>query len=186
MSIQWENKRLFPLLPKSVAGATQRSFSLTLKRCGATRRSFAPTLKRCGVRDTVASVPATFLLLFSSPEKRRYYTQSKTLSLLQEVESVSTQLPINIKVFCFTFYKKVNGQPRTSVPTAIKQAFIFSHTKRALRARRGKPFHTPKSVAGLGTQPQVSQRLFCFFFLRLKKEDIPHSQRTAVPTLKSR
>ena len=28
-----------------------------------------------------------------------------------------------------------------------------------------------KSVAGLGTQPQVSQRLFCFFFLRLKKED---------------
>ena len=28
--------------------------------------------KRCGVRDTVASVPATFLLLFSSPEKRRY------------------------------------------------------------------------------------------------------------------
>ena len=43
-----------------------------------------------------------------------------------------------------------------------------------------------KSVAGLGTQSQVSQRLFCFFFLRLKKEDIPHSQRTAVPTLKSR
>ena len=30
------------------------------------------TKKRCGVRDTVASVPATFLLLFSSPEKRRY------------------------------------------------------------------------------------------------------------------
>ena len=28
-----------------------------------------------------------------------------------------------------------------------------------------------KSVAGLGTQSQVSQRLFCFFFLRLKKED---------------
>ena len=28
--------------------------------------------RRCGVRDTAASVPATFLLLFSSPEKRRY------------------------------------------------------------------------------------------------------------------
>ena len=29
-------------------------------------------------RDTVASVPATFLLLFSSPEKRRYLTQPRT------------------------------------------------------------------------------------------------------------
>ena len=27
-----------------------------------------------------------------------------------------------------------------------------------------------KSVAGSGTQSQVSRRLFCFFFLRLKKE----------------
>ena len=26
-----------------------------------------------------------------------------------------------------------------------------------------------KSVAGSGTQPQVSRRLFCYFFLRLKK-----------------
>ena len=34
-----------------------------------------------------------------------------------------------------------------------------------------------KSVAGSGTQPQVSRRLFCFFFLRLKKEDIPHIKK---------
>ena len=33
-----------------------------------------------------------------------------------------------------------------------------------------------KSVAGSGTQPQVSRQLFCFFFLRLKKEDTPHSR----------
>ena len=33
-----------------------------------------------------------------------------------------------------------------------------------------------KSVAGSGTQPQVSRRLFCFFFLRLKKEDISYSR----------
>ena len=36
------------------------------------------TKKRCGVWDTVASVPTTFLLLFSSPEKRRYPTQPRT------------------------------------------------------------------------------------------------------------
>ena len=46
-----------PYIPKSVAGAT--------------RQVIAHTKKRCGVRDTVASVPATFLILFSSPEKRR-------------------------------------------------------------------------------------------------------------------
>ncbi len=33
-----------------------------------------------------------------------------------------------------------------------------------------------KSVAGSGTQSQVSRRLFCFFFLRLKKEDISYSR----------
>ena len=44
---------------------------------GATQQNFAPTLKRCGAWDTIASVPTTFLLLFSSPEKRSYYTQPK-------------------------------------------------------------------------------------------------------------
>ena len=35
--------------------------------------------KRCGVRDTAAVVvPATFLILFSSPEKRRYFIQPRT------------------------------------------------------------------------------------------------------------
>ena len=44
--------------------------------------------------------------------------------------------------------------------------------------------HMPKSVAGSGTQSQVSRRLFCFFFLRLKKEDtktIPQSPDGASP-----
>ena len=54
--------------------------------------------------------------------------------------------------------KKITYIKQTPFHTIRKQAFIFSLTK--------------KSVAGLGTQPQVSQRLFCFFFLRLKKEDI--------------
>ena len=54
--------------------------------------------------------------------------------------------------------KKITYIKQTPFHTIRKQAFIFSLTK--------------KSVAGFGTQPQVSQRLFCFFFLRLKKEDI--------------
>ena len=84
------------------------------------------------------------------------------------------------------------GQPKTKVPTVIKQAFIFSHTKRALRARRapqtvrwtvcsqsGEQF----IIATGGFSPGHSrgssrQRLFCFFFLRLKKEDIPHPLST--------
>ena len=63
-----------PYIPKSVAGATRRSFTLTLKRCG--------------VRDTVASVPVPFCFFF-----------------------------LRLK-------KEDNGQPRTSVPTVRKQAFI--------------------------------------------------------------
>ena len=50
---------MFFLLPKSVKGRDTNELVHIPK-------------KRCGVRDTVASVPATFLLLFSSPEKRRY------------------------------------------------------------------------------------------------------------------
>ena len=37
---------------------------------------FSHTKKRCGVWDTVASVPTTFLLLFSSPEKKKIPKQS--------------------------------------------------------------------------------------------------------------
>ena len=66
----------------------------------------------------------------------------------------------------------------------IKQAFIFSHTKRALRARRvkqtvrwtvcsqsGEQFIIATRGFKPGTQSQMSRRLFCFFFLRLTKED---------------
>ena len=83
-----------------------------------------------------------------------------------------TQPQVSRRLFCFFFLrlkKEDNGQPRTSVPTIRKQAFIFSLTK--------------KSVAGFGTQPQVSRRLFCFFFLRLKKED-NGQPRTSVPTVR--
>ena len=59
---------------------------------------------------------------------------------------------------------------------------VYQYLK-ALRARRGKSLHTPKSVAGSGTQSQVSRRLFCFFFLRLKKED-NGQPRTSVPTVR--
>ena len=45
------------------------------------------TKKRCVVWDTVASVPTTFLLLFSSPEKRRYLTQSGTSVLTVRIIS---------------------------------------------------------------------------------------------------
>ena len=97
------------------------------------------------------------------------------------------------------------GQSGTPVPTVRKRAFMSSRTQKAFQARRGKSLHTPKSVAsvtrqvfsqtlkrcgrdavklhtypksvaGSGTQPQVSRRLFCFFFLRLKKEDTSHSR----------
>ena len=41
-----------------------------VSRCPLSYNYFRP-LKRCGVRDTAASVPAAFLLLFSPPEKSR-------------------------------------------------------------------------------------------------------------------
>ena len=53
--------------------------------------------------------------------------------------------------------------------------YVYQYLK-ALRARRGKSLNTLKSVAGSGTQSQVSRRLFCFFFLRLKKEVTSHSR----------
>ena len=69
-------------------------FSHTKKRCGARRGGIAALTAQWAVnsqsgeqfiiatggfsRNTVASVPATFLLLFSSPEKRRYLTQPRT------------------------------------------------------------------------------------------------------------
>ncbi len=44
-------------------------------------------------------------------------------------------------------------------------------------------FSHQKALRGLGhSRGSSRRRLFCFFFLRLKKEDIPHSQRTPVPT----
>ena len=79
--------------PKSISGATRQVIAHTKKRCERDAASLLTNFKalwarrgeashiskeRCGVRDTAASVPATFLLLFSSPEKRRYFTQPRT------------------------------------------------------------------------------------------------------------
>ena len=55
--------------------------------------------ERCGVRDTAASVPATFLLLFSSPEKRRYSTQPRT--------PVPTVRKLSFRYILITFKKSL-------------------------------------------------------------------------------
>ena len=52
-----------------------------------------------------------------------------------------------------------------------RDAAKFHTNFKALRAQRGKSLHTPKSVAGSGTQPQVSRCLFASFSA-LEKEDI--------------
>ena len=95
------------------------------------------------------------------------------------------------RLFCFFFLrlkKEDNGQPRTSVPTVRKQAFIFSHTKRALRARRapqtvrwtvcsqsGEQFIIATRGFKPGTQSQVSRCLFASFSA-LEKEVTTHSR----------
>ena len=57
------------MLPPPFYSDSRGRLSLQLEN----KRLFSPAPKeRCGVWDTVASVPTTFLLLFSSPEKRRY------------------------------------------------------------------------------------------------------------------
>ena len=60
------------------------------------------------------------------------------------------------------------GQPRTSVPTVKNKRLFFSLSQKALLG----PGHSRGSS---------HRRLFYFFFLRLKKEDIPHSREDESP-----
>ena len=116
---------------------------------------------------------------------------------------------IRFRIQRLQLLKSTIGQSGTPVPTVRKRAFMSSRTQKAFQARRGKSLHTPKSVAsvtrqvfsqtlkrcgrdavklhtypksvaGSGTQPQVSRRLFCFFFLRLKKEDTKNNPSVAL------
>ena len=83
----------------------------------------------------------------------------------KSVAGSGTQSQVSRRLFCFFFLrlkKEDNGQPRTSVPTIRKQAFIFSLTS--------------KGVAGSGTQPQVSRCLFASFSA-LEKEVTTHSRK---------
>ena len=82
---------------------------------GATRQAISHSKKRCGAWDTAASVPTTFLLLFSSPEKRRYPTQStdgcpyikKSIARLSKLFQIQ-------KFFAYFFTKKYgNTKKRT-------------------------------------------------------------------------
>ena len=86
------------LTPKSVAGAT--------------RQVIAHLKKRCGVWDTIASVPATFLLLFSSPEKRSYFTQPQvsrclfaSFSALEKEVTTNSRGSSHQRLFCFFFLR---------------------------------------------------------------------------------
>jgi len=101
---------------------------------------WSPVLQHGGSKPTPYGIRLLFFSIHSK-KKRCGRDAASHCTHQKALRGPGTQSQVSRRLFCFFFLrlkKEDNGQPRTSVPTVRKQAFIFSHTKRALRARRVK------------------------------------------------